>query len=212
MGRKARMRKLLREEDVEELEDLVEQKAGAPKAEPEAETAKSAKADPTARVLELQKAAGNRAVGAALSRWPVFGAPAVAQWPKEAQMILDGTPIPIESVQEGVRGTNVPAGPGTGLTNQKPNVTGPGEVVVTLKMGKYSPDLFQQSLTGSGYKTVEIVIPSKDGKGGVRFILTDVLISNYSISSGSSSPLESLELSFKKREFSHDAPPPNGRR
>jgi len=24
--------------------------------------------------------------------------------------------------------------------------------------------------------------------------------------------IESLELSFKKREFSHDAPPPNGRR
>ena len=212
MGRKARMRKLLREEDVEELQELLEEKTAKPQAEPEVETAKSAKADPTARVLELQKAAGNRAVGAALSRWPVFGAPSVAQWPKEPQMILDGTAIPIESIQEGVRGTNVPPTTGTGsATNQKPNFTGPGEVVVTLKMGKYSPDLFQQSLRGNGYKTVEIVLPGKDGKG-VRFILTDVMISSYSIGSGSGSPVESLELSFKKRELSHDAPPPNGRR
>ena len=211
MGRKARMRKMLREEDPEELQELLEEKAAKPHAEPEAETAKSAKADPAARVLELQKTAGNRAVGAALSRWPRFGAPAVAQWPKESQMILDGTSIPIESIQEAIQGSGTGSSTTSGNMN-KSGATGPGEIIVTLKMGKHSSDLLLQSQTGSGYKTVEIVIPSKDGKGGFRFILTDVLISNYSISSGLSSPTESLELSFKKREFSHDAPPPNGRR
>ena len=211
MGRKARMRKMLREEDVEELEELLEEKTAKSQAEPEADTAKSAKADPAARVLELQKAAGNRAVGAALSRWPVFGAPAVAQWPKEAQMILDGTPISIESIQEGIQGSGTGSSTTSGNMN-KSGATGPGELIVMLKMGKHSADLLRQSQTGPGYKTVEIVIPSKDGKSGVRFILTDVLISNYSISSGRNSPTESLELSFKKREFSHDAPPPNGRR
>ena len=80
-----------------------------------------------------------------------------------------------------------------------------------LKMGKHSADLLLQATRGPGYKTVEIVIPTKDGKG-IRFTLTDVLISNYSISSSSDNPLESLALNFKKREFSQDPPPPAGRR
>ena len=122
-------------------------------------------------------------------------------------MIVDGTVIPIESFQEGIQG----GGTGTSGNQNKTGATGPGEIIVTLKMGKHSADLLLQATRGPGYKTVEIVIPTKDGKG-IRFTLTDVLISNYSISGGGASPLESLSLNFKKREFSQDPPPPSGRR
>ena len=80
-----------------------------------------------------------------------------------------------------------------------------------LKLGKHSSAFLLQASRGPGYKTVEIVIPTKDGKG-IRFILTDVLISGYSVSKDSDSPLESVSLNFKKREFSQDPPPPGGRR
>jgi type VI protein secretion system component Hcp len=206
------MRKLLREEDLEELLEQSEAepaKKAAPTAEAETDGAKATPEDPRARVLELQKTAGNRAVGAALSRWPVFGA-VQATWPKERQMILDdGTAIPIESFQEATGGTNVVTSSTSGSPNRT-SFTGPGEIVVTVKMGKYSTDLFRQAASGSGYKTVEIVIPTKDGKG-IRFILTDVLISSYSVSGhggAGDAPLESLSLSFKKREFNQDPPPP----
>jgi type VI protein secretion system component Hcp len=220
MRRRARLRSKLRHDhDVEELEELLERAGPGPAAEEKAEAeakedaTKSAptdvaKQDPAAAgVLALQKTAGNRAVGSMLSRWPVFGTQLLAQWPKEPQIILDDTVIPIESLQEQAQNAGTV---GSGNANP-PSSTGPGEVVVTLKMGKYSPDLFQQSLSGKGYKTVQIVFPTKDGKG-VRFILTDVLISNYSISGGGSdAPFESIGLSFKKRELSHDPPPPPSR-
>ena len=67
MGRRARMRKL-REEDLEELAEQLE-------AEPEKAAPQATKSATTVdKALELQKTAGNRAVGAALSRWPGFGA------------------------------------------------------------------------------------------------------------------------------------------
>ena len=104
MGRRARMRKL-REEDLEELAEQLE-------AEPEKAAPQATKQAPEVeKALELQKTVGNRAVGAALQRWPVFGGPLLAQWPKEPQMIVDGQVIPIESFQEGIQ-----AG-GTGTAN-----------------------------------------------------------------------------------------------
>ena len=214
MGRKARMRRLRRDE----LDELLEQEqAEAAKAAPQAESevepdaTKATPQDSPARVLELQKTVGNRAVGAALSRWPVLGTAPLPQWPKEPQMIVDGTAIPIESYQEGIQASST-AGSSTGGHRQNgPGATGPGEIVVMLKLGKHSSAFLMQASRGPGYKTVEIVIPTKDGKG-IRFILTDVLISGYSVSKDSDSPLESVSLNFKKREFSQDPPPPGGRR
>ena len=85
MGRRARMRKL-REED---LEELLEQDQGEP--EPRRRRARPTSAPAADKALELQKTAGNRAVGAALQRWPGCRAvPLVAKWPKEPQMIVDG--------------------------------------------------------------------------------------------------------------------------
>ena len=54
--------------------------------------AEEREATPADRVLELQKTAGNRAVGAALARWglPWLPLAAAPQWPKEPQVIIDG--------------------------------------------------------------------------------------------------------------------------
>jgi type VI secretion system secreted protein Hcp len=208
MGRRARLRSKLRDEDVEELEQLLDKTEPGPAAEEQAlePTKEKDAADPTARVLELQKSAGNRATAAALARWPLFAAPQpVAQWPKQLEMVIDGkTVIPLESAQMGVdrRLTNPT---GRGVEQEKP-VDESGEMIVTLKSGKWSTDLFRESLHGRGYKTVEIVFPGKDGKG-FRIVLADVLISSYSVSGQGDGPVDSISLSFKKREFSQDPPP-----
>ena len=81
-----------------------------------------------------------------LSRWPGFGGTLVAQWPKEPQMIVDGTVIPIESFQEGIQGGGT--GTGTSGNQNKTGSTGPGEIIVVLKMGKHSADLLLQATRG----------------------------------------------------------------
>ena len=220
MGRRARMRTKLREEELEELDERLEKTEPGPAAEEKADQEKEvaqktpgapeAADGPAARVLELQKTAGNRATGQALARWPMLGAPQpVAEWPKHLEMIIDGkTVIPIESAQLGNRQALTNA-TGTGADPEKP-VDERGELIVTLKQGDWSTGLFRESLYGRGFKTVEIVFPGKDGKG-VRFILEDVLISSYSVSGHGGadldSPMESLTLNFKKRTFSQDPPP-----
>jgi hypothetical protein len=212
MGRKARLRSKLRDEDVEELEELLEKREPGPAAEEKAQLAKEAtpteSEGPAAKVLELQKTAGNRATGAALARWPLIGA-AVGEWPKQLEMIIDGkTIIPLESAQLGTDRHLT----STGVNREKPAEEN-GEMVITLKSGEWSNDLLRESLSGRGYKTVEIVLPGKDGKG-VRVILTDVLISSYSVSGhggATDGPMESIALNFKKREFSQSPPPPRGR-
>jgi hypothetical protein len=204
MGRRKRIHQL--REELDELEGLqhktdrtaVAEKDDEDKAKEKDQQPVLQKEDPVARTLELQKTAGNKAVGAALARWPLLGAPAApaAQWPKQLEMIIDGkTIIPLESAQIGVQ---------QHLTDATADDS--GEMVVTLKEGKWSSDLFRESLYGRGYKKVEIVFPGKDGKG-LRVILEDVLISGYSISGGKDGPMDSLTLNFKKRTFSQDPPP-----
>jgi Type VI secretion system effector, Hcp len=198
MGRRSRIRRM-REEDLEELleQDQGEENAPAKVAQPDT---------PVNRALDLQRTAGNRAVGAALQRWPFFGLPqATAQWPKERQLILDDTVIPMESFADRAANAAVMT-PGSGAG--KPNdATGEGEVVVTIDLGDWSGDLSQANIKGKHYKTVQLVIPGKDGRG-VRWILTDVMISALTTSSGGERPVQSLQLHFMKREFSQAPPPP----
>ena len=185
--RKRRRREELEEE--QQLEPATEQKE-APAAAPAA---------PADRALELQKTAGNRAVGAALSRWglpwiPVTRAP---QWPKEAQVIVDGTVIPLSSWSWANRGAGAGVGTGTGRGKAEFN-----EIVVTTALGEHSTDLALSTAQGRHIKTVIIVVPGKDGKG-VTITLTDVLISSYQISGDQ----ESWSLSFGSKEFSQSPPP-----
>ena len=207
MGRKARMRKLLREED---LEELLEQSEAEPEVTKEA--APNGTKQPTAvdKTLELQKAAGNRAVTAALQRWGGPGLAAAAQqqpkWPKEPELLLDGKPIGMEAYSEtqnrptsvgSVGGTNRPQGE---------EFSGPGDIHVVIKWGDWVADLYQAALEGRHYATVEIVVPTKDGKG-FRMILTDVTLSGYTTSAARDMPSVQLSFSFKKRQFAQTPPP-----
>jgi type VI protein secretion system component Hcp len=214
MARRQRIRKL--REELDELEQLQRPQAEQADEGPEEKKEKAPVAalqqeDPVTRTLELQKAAGNKAVGASLARWPFLAAPQapVGEWPKQLEMIIDGTTvIPLESAQiSSSRHMTDPTG--TGVSREKP-IDETGEMVVTLKVGKWSSDLFRESLYGHGFKTVEIVFPGKDGKG-IRIILEDVLISNYSVSghggADHDAPMESLSLNFKKRTFDQTPPP-----
>jgi hypothetical protein len=195
MKRKVRMRKMLREED---LEELVKQLKDEPEAEHAEKAAPKAEktASPADKVLELQKTAGNSAVGAVLER---MKAPTVQQksklasWPEAPQMLLDGDdPIPIESVQDAVDDQ-----PG-----KKKDPEGPGEMVVSLVHGKHTTGLQRAVVEGQHFAKVELVIPGKGGKG-MRWILYDVYLSVGSL--GRDSQTISLSYTSRKLVFSPPA-------
>jgi len=196
MKRKVRMRKMLREEDLEEL--LKQAKEHEPEAEKaEAGAPKPEKAaTPADKVLELQKSAGNAAVGAVLER---MAGPSpqrsrvLATWPEAAQMRLDGdAPIPIESVQDATQKRP---------TARDEDPEGAGEFVVHLQHGKHTTDLQRAVVEGRNCATVELVIPGKDGTG-MRWILHDVYLSVGSISAGG----QVIQLSFKTRKLVFSPP------
>jgi hypothetical protein len=198
MARKARMR--MRKD---ELEELLEQ------ADPEVVeqvAPRAAKAEgPADKALELQKTAGNRAVGALLQRWAgpaLWMAAQQPQWPKQSQLIVDGQVVPLESVNEAVGNTG---SVGVGSAGKERSM-GAGDLSVVIPHGDWVPKFHEAASAGKHYKTVEVVIV-KNGKG-IRFTLTDVLISTIDYDSGAGDePRMALQLSFQKREVSM-APPP----
>ena len=150
-------------------------------------------------MLDLQKTAGNRAVGATLSRWglPWFPKTAAPQWPKEPQVIIDGLVIPLESWSwsEGSGGTGAGStGAGAVAAQRRPRHDDDGRPLLRSRA---------QGRPGTPIKTVLIVVPGKDGKG-LPSRSTDVLITSYPIS-GSSCAAD-LSLSFAKKEFSQSPP------
>ena len=205
MGRKARMRKLLREED---LEELLEQANEMPEVQKQSAAKTETAEEPAAKVLELQKTAGNRAVGAALQRWggPMLAA-AAAQWPKEPQLLLDGKPIPFEAYSESANRNSTSVGTSSGARSSADQFTGPGDLHVVIKWGDWVSDLYKGALEGKHYETVELVIPTKDGKG-IRIILKDVILTGYTMGHSSrETPSVQLSFSFQKREFAQTPPP-----
>ena len=190
----------------ERLEEEEEQQGREPAQENvlEKERPKEREATAADRVLDLQKTAGNRAVGAALSRWglPWLPMAAAPQWPKEPQVIIDGVVIPLQSwsFSEGSAGAGASStGPGHAHLN---------DVHVTTATGDHSPDLMRKTAQGQSIKTVFIVMPGKDGKG-TTIELENVMIVSYqtSGSSGGGRPVETWSLSYTKRELTQ-APPP----
>jgi len=153
---------------------------------------KEKEATPADRVLDLQKTAGNRAVGAALSRWglPWFPATAAPQWPKEPQVIVDGLVIPLESFSWAEGGTST--APGQAQFN---------DVHIMTTLGDHSPELARRITNGEPIRTVVIVMPGRDGKG-FTVTLHDGVITSYSISEKH----ESWSLNFRKKEFGQEPP------
>jgi hypothetical protein len=187
-----RRKRLRHEEELEEQGLKPAQEAVEEKERPKEREATAAE-----RVLDLQKTAGNRATTAAISRWGIGMLPLAAtpQWPKEAEVIIDGVAIPLRSWGWSVGGSGVGGG-STGAA--KPEMD---EVDIVTAVGKHSSDLALKTARGDPIKTVVVVVPGKDGKG-ITVTFTDVLISSYSLSGDT----ESWSMSFAKKEFTQ-APP-----
>jgi hypothetical protein len=184
-----RRKRRRREEELEEQEEREQPQ--------EREREIATEPTPADRVLELQKTAGNRAVGAAIARWglPWLPMTAAPQWPKEPQVIFDGTVLPLSSWSW----SDGSAGAGAGSTG--PGKAQLNEVQVSTTMGTHSAELMLRTAEGRHFKTVMIVVPGKDGKG-LTLTFTDVLISSYQISGD----LETWSLSFATKEFSQSPP------
>ena len=177
-------------------EELEEQEEREPPQEREREREVTTEPTPADRVLELQKTAGNRAVGAAIARWGLPGMPMTAapQWPKEPQVIADGLVLPLSSWSWSSHA------PGTGAGTGQPH-EGSGEISLSTKTGTHSSDLMLRTAEGRSFKTVVIVVPGKDGKG-FTITLHDVMISGYQLSGD----METWSVSFAKKEFSQSPP------
>lgn len=183
MGAQRKRRRRRREEEREEQGLEPEPKVATPAA-------------PADRALELQKTAGNRAVGAAIARWGLPWVPtAVPAWPQEPQVIIDGTVLPISSFTW----SESQGGPSAGAGEARPD----GDASITTTMGDHTAALMQKTADGSNVGKVIVVMPSKHGTG-FTITLTDV----YFVSYQHSGQLETWRLHFEKREFSQSPPPP----
>jgi hypothetical protein len=150
---------------------------------------------PADRALDLQKTAGNHAVGAALARWAVPWVPRAPapQWPTEEQVVFDGKAIPLLATSWGDRIGGGPSGPG------KPEFH---DVEVSVRVGTYSSELALASAEGRHFKEVVIVMPR--GGTGVTITLTDVLIEGQRLSGDA----QTLQLHFASYELSQSPPKP----
>ena len=167
----------------DELEEEEQLHHAAPEPEPEQRaSAPSAVAHKTLadKALDLQKTAGNRAVGAALQRQP-GAAPSTAHG--EATFD-DELKVPVLSVQQ--------QDPPPGGRSREDEVTY-GELVIITPTGEHSVTLQQALIQGKTYAQVVIVV------GGARIILTNVMISSVQMSGEH----QSWSLHFSKREFAH---------
>jgi hypothetical protein len=192
------MRKMLREDDIEDLLEQVSDGHGAK--EPAAEKVAKTPASPADKALELQKAAGNKAVGAAIDRFNTpflpSNAPAVAAWPKRPEARFgDDLVVPIESAQDP---KNDRGGPGR--LEEREQESGPGELVITTPAGDFVVDLHKAVVHSRHFDKVVIVLPH--GAGGIVITLHDVYVSAGHLSGRG----HSWQLSYGKRKFSN-APP-----
>jgi type VI secretion system secreted protein Hcp len=103
------------------------------------------------------------------------------------------------SFQWGVgRGISSGTGGGSKREATAPNVS---EIVITKTMDAISPLILKEALGGKATE-VKIHMTQTDGAGKQvayqKYILTNTLISGYSLSSGGDRPSESLSLNFTK--------------
>ena len=159
------------------------------------------RATPEDRVLDLQKAAGNRATGAALARWGMASFPlgAMPRWPKEPEAVFDGdlvVPLTSYSTSASRAGSSGASG------SAEPRESAGGTMEITTRVGDHTPRLVRAAASGEHFATLELVVPGPGG--GIRFTLTDVMLTSYHVSGD----LETYSLHFAKREFSTSPPTP----
>ena len=204
MRGRQRAKRRRREDELEEEREQLQE------AEPE-QQASAAPPKLADKALDLQKTAGNRAVGAALDRWSLpwvpQTAPPVAKWPKEAQAVFDEKlVVPIKSWSDSNAGPNLVGRSGQ---SNRGDPEGEGEIVIVTEMGDYVVDLHKATLAGKPYGKVEIIVPGPNGTG-IRVELENVYIVSYQTSGDGQhgGGVQSYALSFKKRKVSNAPPPP----
>jgi type VI secretion system secreted protein Hcp len=107
--------------------------------------------------------------------------------------------IEVQSFQWGVgRGISSGVGGGSKREATAPSVS---EITMTKTMDVASPLLLKEAIGGKAV-TVKIELTQTDGAGKhvayQKYILTNTLISGYSVSSGGDRPSESFSLNFTK--------------
>jgi type VI secretion system secreted protein Hcp len=111
--------------------------------------------------------------------------------------------VEVNSFQFGVgRGISSPTGGSDDREASAPSVS---EVVVTKPMDVSSFAWLEASLWGEGVAcTIDFCKTDKDKlEIYAQYVLTNTMVSGYSVSSGGDRPQESLSLNFTKFEFSY---------
>jgi type VI secretion system secreted protein Hcp len=106
----------------------------------------------------------------------------------------------IHSCQWGVgRAISTPVGSAANREASNPSLS---EIVITKTLDKASAKLFEESLIGEGKKAeIHFITTGNPGESYLELVLTNTLISGYSVSSGGDRPTESLSLNFTQIEL-----------
>ena len=121
--------------------------------------------------------------------------------------------IQLSSFQWGVgRGIGSPIGGSGDREASAPSVS---EIVVTKVSDKTSPGLLKDFFDATDIPEIDIsfVNLAKNGQSGVvyaKYVLSNVILSGYSVSSGGDRPQESLSLNFTKIQYSVTTQNPDG--
>ncbi|MDP9258227.1 MAG: type VI secretion system tube protein Hcp [Actinomycetota bacterium] len=142
-----------------------------------------------ARVLALQRSAGNHSVSARLARDPDTAKDEKSDSAGLAIVPEIGT-IPVLSVSFGEPRRSTAAGPSGGGSSKGPFIR---DITLVSRVGEHSPKL-ARALTAGKPATVEIVMPS------MSLTLRGAMISSYTTASGGADPTESWSLNFESFE------------
>lgn len=107
--------------------------------------------------------------------------------------------ITLESIQWG--GGRAIASPTGSSKNREASMVSISEVVVTKQQDNASPQLVTKAFIGTDGEEVKIHLTTTSNEGVntiLELVLTDTLISGFSVSSGGDRPSESISLNFTK--------------
>lgn len=108
--------------------------------------------------------------------------------------------VELQSLQWGV-GRGISAAGGGGLSKREASAPSVSEVTVSKTFDAFSPLALKESVGGKGSE-VKIHLTRTDASGKhvafQKYILSETMMSGYSISSGGDRPSESISLNFTK--------------
>lgn len=111
--------------------------------------------------------------------------------------------LDVGSLQWGVgRAISTPAGSSANREASEPSIS---EVSITKEMDASSPHFMIEACVGDKGKKCEIHLVStgSPGRTYATYVLTNTLVSGYSMSSGGDRPSETISLNFTKIEYKY---------